>query len=402
MATLNRDWFQALLNNPDNQPAAPRVRTDDFNAQPTYSMEDQGKISALDTAQKMLALMDQYGVNDLKDLPDSVRNQLPNRGEYYSGGGGSLFQQLASFVTSPAFLVLAGGVAGVAAGGAAAAAGGAEAGAAGGAAGGTGITAGAAGQTGLTAGTATGGIGAGALGSGLTAGGSTAGLGTAAAGAGALGSGYFGSETAYPVTGGQTAAATGAGGGTGAGTTAAQGTALSRLLNGTATQEDYLALAGQVAPALLQAYGANQQQGQLSELANKYIAMGAPYRDQLASISQDPSQFYNSPGAQQALDATLRKLSVQGNPAGSPYSQSLAIGSLYDRYGQERQLLGNLGGLASYNAAAPQTAQNAIGAGGQVYNAIGTGLGNVLNPQPSLADMFKKYGTAAGQYGYGY
>ncbi|MEK7112197.1 MAG: hypothetical protein AAB875_02615, partial [Patescibacteria group bacterium] len=184
--------------------------------------------------------------------------------------------------------------------------------------------------------------------------------------------------------------------------TAAGGTALSRILDGTATDADYLTLTGQVAPSLFQMYGANQQQKALSDLSGKYMAMGAPYRDQLASISQDPNQFYNSPGAQQALDATLRKLSVQGNPAGSPYAQSLAIGSLYDRYSNERQLLGNLGGIPQFNAAAPQTAQNAIGASGQFYNAIGTGLGNVLNPQPTLADTFKKYGNAGGQYGYGY
>ena len=263
--------------------------------------------------------------------------------------------QFKAFVTNPAFLVAAGGVAGVAGAGAGAAGAGAGEGAYGagygvgnattaGAAGagtsaagagaatglGSGITTGAGGQTGITAGTATGGIGGGGLGSGLTTGGAGVGTGTAAAGAGALGTGFFGSETAYPVAGGQTAAAGGAGTTSGIGgstaTTAGGSTALQRILAGNGTGADYLSVIGQVAPSLLSAYGSSQQAGDYKDLANKYMAMGAPYRDELSRISADPSAFYTSPTATKATEAVLQRLSSQyGNPAGNPYAQSLTL-----------------------------------------------------------------------------
>lgn len=267
---------------------------------------------------------------------------------------------------------------------------------------GSGLSTGATGASGITAGTTTGAIGGGALGSGLTAGGSTAGLsgaGAAATGAGALGTGYFGSETAYPVAGGTTAAATGGSVGgaatpsaTTAGGTAASGTALSRILDGNASTADYASVLGNVGMAAYGAYASDKQTDAYKELANKYLAMGEPYRGKLAEISADPNQFYNSPGAQQAMKSYNQSITPQtGNPAGSPYAQALGIEALYKQYGAERDRLAGFGGLTAYNSAAPGAASAAIGSQANMYNAIGAGAADLFGArrQRTLAEILQ-------------
>lgn len=141
---------------------------------------------------------------------------------------------------------------------------------------------------------------------------------------------------------------------------------------------------GQLLSTGLGIYGANSQSNQINALSQQYAGYGAPYRSQLAAISADPNQFFNGPVAQQGLDAVLRKLSVGGNPAGSPYAQSLALQSLYGQYSNERSLLGNLGGLSNFNAAAPGLATQAIQSNGNVLNALGSGISAITNPPTTL------------------
>lgn len=383
----DRQYFTMLLSQDPNAPGAGGEGT---NASLASSSQGQA-------FQRYIQAMDQYGVTDFMQVPYEVRATIP---------GGTPETHYSSFWDGwvPLAATLAGGY-GAATGLAAMGAGGATAGgaAAGTAAGteaaalGSGLSAGAGGATGITAGTATGGIGGGALGSGLTAGGTTAaGAGTAAAGAGALGSGFFGSETAYPVVGGETAAA-GAGAATSAATQAAGSTALQRILSGNGTSADYLSVLGQAAPSLLSAYGSYQQAGDYKDLAEKYMAMGAPYRNELARISADPNAFYTSPTATKATESVLQRLSAtHGNPAGSPYAQALTVDALYDQYGSERDRLAGYGGLTAYNSAAPSAAGTAINAAGSVYGDIGYGIGNVMNPQQSLAQLLKQYGVQGG------
>jgi len=187
---------------------------------------------------------------------------------------------------------------------------------------------------------------------------------------------------------------------TGAGTvgTAATGTALQRILDGSATTQDYLTLTGQVAPAALGMYASGQQTDALTGLANKYMEMGAPYRSRLEEISADPSQFYESPQAQQATESVLRRLSAtHGNVAGSPYAQALTTDALFGQYGQERDRLAGYGGLTQYNAAAPGAATAAIGSQANFYNALGGGIADVTTPrtQPrTLAEILRAGGYA--------
>lgn len=284
-----------------------------------------------------------------------------------SSGGGSLFQQIGDFVTSPAFLTLAGGVAGVAAGGAGAAAGA-----------GSGTEA-----------ASLYGAGGEFAGAGAGAGAGTAGL-TLAEQAAAIGSGSAAGTAAGTGVGTGVTAGTAA---TGTAGTAATGTALSRILDGTATTQDYLALTGQVAPSLLSAYGSDQQADAYKDLASKYMAMGAPYRDELSRISADPNAFYTSPTATKATESVLQRLSSKyGNPAGNPYAQALTVDALYDQYGAERDRLAGYGGLTQYASAAPGAASQAIGAQGTVYGDLGYGVGSVLNPPPkqmTLAELLR-------------
>jgi hypothetical protein len=231
----------------------------------------------------------------------------------------------------------------------------------------------------------------------------------AGAGAGAAGAGTAGAtlaEQSAAIGGGSaagTAAGTGVGTGTavtGAGTvgTAATGTALQRILDGSATTQDYLTLTGQVAPSLLGMYASGQQTDALTGLANQYMEMGAPYRSRLAEISADPNQFYESPQAQQATESVLRRLSAtHGNVAGSPYAQALTTDALFGQYGQERDRLAGYGGLTQYNAAAPGAATAAIGSQANFYNALGGGIADVTTPrtQPrTLAEILRAGGYA--------
>jgi hypothetical protein len=144
-------------------------------------------------------------------------------------------------------------------------------------------------------------------------------------------------------------------------------------------------------PAALGYLGADKQADAMGDLAERYIAMGEPYRQKLAEISADPSVFYDSPTATKATDAVLRRLSVGGNPAGNPYAQALTIDALYDQYGRERDRLAGFGGLTQYNAAAPSAATAAIGADANKYNAIGAGLADYFNPprRVSLSDILR-------------
>jgi len=319
----------------------------------------------------------------------------------------------------PAGLIFAGGLGLAGAGAFGAGAGAASAGGTagltegiGGGALGTGLSSTAGGVTGLTAGTTTGGIGGGALGGGIGAGtGSAAGLSAAGAtGLGALGAGSLAGESLYPTVGGLSgssggvtgAAGSASGGGTvAAAGAAAAGTPLSRVLDGTASTADYLSIGGGLGAAGLGAYAANQQSNDLNALADKYLAIGAPSRSRYESSFAPGFSLENEPGYKAALDQTteafLRKASMQGNPADNPgawaetlkgVNTSLALPALYNYRNQNAAT----GGYGAFNSAAPGAATGAIGAQGNVYNAIGAGAADLFNPRPApitLNDIYR-------------
>lgn len=166
--------------------------------------------------------------------------------------------------------------------------------------------------------------------------------------------------------------------------------AIKKIFSGNGSWSDGLSALGGIAPSLLGMYASNQQTNALKDLANKYSEYGAPYRSQLAEISADPNKFYNSTAAQKGVDTVLNKLSIGGNPSGSPYKQQLAVDSLWNDYGKERDRLAGFGGLTNYNAAAPSLDAQAVNSQGNMYNALGAGLNDIFNPKTSLADLLKQ------------
>lgn len=262
-------------------------------------------------------------------------------------------------------------------------------------------------EGGAAGGAAGGGVGAGAgagAGAGVAAP-TLAQVGTAASGAGAVSSALGGSQDTSPPlsatqdplgSGGDPGNAVPGSGGSG-GAPGGAGSALSRIIDGTATTADWTSVLGNAAGTGLGIAGSINQQHALQDLANRQMAMGAPYRDRLAALYNDPGSYLKSPevtgAVQQGTDALARSLSVQGNPIGSGHAlqelQNYSTNQQLNRLGDERSRLGALGGLASFNAAAPGTSTAAVNAGSNVYNAVGSGIASLTNPQPSLVDLYR-------------
>lgn len=111
------------------------------------------------------------------------------------------------------------------------------------------------------------------------------------------------------------------------------------------------------------------QQGQTSD---QYFGMGAPYRDRLSAITNDPNLYYSSPEAQALANASDRRYSsIVGNPAGSGTAQAGALEAMLRGYGNERDRLFNYGGGAYFNQAAPRARSGAMGANMGVFSALG-------------------------------
>lgn len=266
--------------------------------------------------------------------------------------------------------------------------------------------------------------------------GPAASIGAAAAGVGGGGSGTTSSSGA---TGG---------GGSGVATGAAAGSALSRILSGTATASDWLSVAGGVGSTALGVLGSAQQTKSLESLAREQMAaeasryedakkradeatarqieaqqfgrsVGQPSRDRYEASYAPGFTMEKDPGytdaMAQASKATLHGLSVNGNPDGSPNAWAQTLKDLYDKTAypalqQYRSNNATTGGYAGYNAAgasapgytasafgnpnvAGDTSAAAIGANSNIFNSLGKGLANVTNPTQnlSLADLAKMF-----------
>lgn len=155
---------------------------------------------------------------------------------------------------------------------------------------------------------------------------------------------------------------------------------------------------GKLGAAGLGAYASNQQSNALAEQAAKFAEFGAPYRQQLASLQSDPGSFLSSPRVTSAVDqgtsAMARALSARdGNPVGSGRAlqemQNYATNSLYGQLTNRENQLANFGGLSNFNAAAPSANLASVQQTGNMYNAIGAGINDIFNPQPTYLDLIK-------------
>ena len=153
---------------------------------------------------------------------------------------------------------------------------------------------------------------------------------------------------------------------------------------------------GGVLGAGIGAIGSLQQAGALQALNQQYLGLGAPSRARYEASYQPGFTMANEPGYQDALNqtakATLHGLSVQGNPAGSPNAWTQTLSDVNSKFAYPalqnyRNQNANTGGIGQLTAAAPAAATGAIGATGNMYNAIGAGVNDVFNPPKSLAQQ---------------
>lgn len=170
--------------------------------------------------------------------------------------------------------------------------------------------------------------------------------------------------------------------------------ALARALNGTATTQDWLSLAGQLGSVGLGVYGANRQADATSDLYDRFFSLGAPYRQSLAALEANPQGFYSSPMVQGALqqgsDALSRSLSAKvGNPILNPTAlqemQNYTSRGLLDAYNQRFSQLAGAGQLGVSQSAG--LGSQAASAQGGVPNALGAGLSSVFGKEQNYAQQ---------------
>lgn len=189
----------------------------------------------------------------------------------------------------------------------------------------------------------------------------------------------------------------------------AAGTALSRILDGTATEADWASVLGIGAATGLGVYGATQQADAMRDVARmedarirEMMGFGAPYRTRLADLTANPSAFLTSPEVtvpvDQATSSLARALSVQGNPTGNPAAlseiENYASNMLFGRLGEQMDRLAGYGGLTQYAGGAARgpdlrPAMGAINAEGNIYQTIGSGIADLTTPRrrSTLADL---------------
>ena len=202
-------------------------------------------------------------------------------------------------------------------------------------------------------------------------------------------------------------AATGAGGTLGV-------NALNAAVNAAATEGGggLLSTLGSLIPAIpsnvlggaIQGIGgllASDAQGDAyKDVSQQFMNIGAPYRNRLDASYQPGFNLWNQPGYagafdQAASDAT-RQWSIQGNPANNPGIQGSILSSVMNQsylpaLSNYRGGLMQAGGLGLNTSGTASLA--GAGSEGSGWEAIGAGLGTALNPQPSIADLFKQWGT---------
>lgn len=128
-------------------------------------------------------------------------------------------------------------------------------------------------------------------------------------------------------------------------------------------------------------YGSGQQADALRDIAAQSRADRAPFYNASVNYLQNPQAYADGPG-RAFMDATLRRLSAQhGNPIDSPTAMGLATQAGLLDWRDAVSSFGNLGlsGEDSRN----QLMASATGADANRLNALGYGLGQLTQPQPT-------------------
>lgn len=174
--------------------------------------------------------------------------------------------------------------------------------------------------------------------------------------------------------------------------------AVQKLIGGGGNMDDLMKLLGKVAPAALGAIASNQQSKDYRELADKYMAFGAPSRARYEASFLPGFSMEGDPGYKDALDQTtksfLHKASVTGNPVDSPNAWTQTLKDVnssfaYPALQNFRTMNAGAGGLANMTPAAINAGAASINAGRGVYDAIGAGAADIFNPPKSLEEVLK-------------
>ena len=319
------------------------------------------------------------------------------------GGGGlrGVLNENVDWAVPAALAVMGGYVAGGAAG-----LYGAEAGAVGGEAGAAGLGEGvganayfagapaaapAAGEFSLATGSAGAGLGGGSAGLGLTTPAPfTTPLVETGLGGGAAGGSYglAGGTTGLGILG-NAPSTVGAGAGAGGAGSVVAGTALSRIIDGTATNSDWISVLGTAGATGLGMYSAGQQANSLERLAEQARVERAPFLSKANEWLANPQAYAEGPG-QAAMKGTLAGLSAKfGNPIGSGAALQYATDAGLRDWRDAVTGMGNLG-LAGQDLRA-NLGVGAAARTGDIYTTLGGGVSRIANPPRSLADLLRDY-----------
>ena len=229
-------------------------------------------------------------------------------------------------------------------------------------------------------------------------GGGTSALGTGLAAsqfAGSVGSPVATGAAAMPewaAAGASGAAAPGLGGGGNPApppAAAPTGSALSRIIDGTASNADWLSVLGTAGATGLGMFAANQQSNSLERLAAENRADRAPFLNKSLEYLNNPSAYIEGPGSA-AMQGTLAGLSAKfGNPIGSGSALQYATGAGLQDWRNAVTGFGNMG-LSGADTRANLGSQ-AAGATANMWSNLAGGASDILNPRQSLADLLKQY-----------
>lgn len=211
-------------------------------------------------------------------------------------------------------------------------------------------------------------------------------LGAGGAGAYSLGSGL---ANGLGSAAGSAVSSSGASG-VGPGAAAGLGAAASGLNNlfGTNLSDADAKILGSLLGGGLDLYGSLQKNNTLQDIYNQSRADRSSALNAFNDALAHPDTYYSSAPAMGSVDAVLRKLSVQGNPADNP--GSLAKAAAYNLGGYNDYLRTLAGPAFGGQAATIAAGTNAANASADPYNVVGRTVGDITNPQTSLSDLMKQ------------
>ena len=203
----------------------------------------------------------------------------------------------------------------------------------------------------------------------------------AASGGGTLAPGFFAAESLYPVAGGLSAASVPA------------ALAPNEGIFGPTGPGTGLGTLGTLGATALGVIGANNAANAYGDLSGQLREDRLPFLNQSVDWLNNPQAYFEGPG-QAALQGNLRALSIYGNPAGNPWAIETANEAALRDYRNAVLGFGNLG-LGGQGIQAQLGGQE-INAETGAWNAVGGGIANMTNPQPTLEQLLAQIRRAGG------